>query len=99
MPGRRSEKLLLHGRLTTFRRRCGKAGCRCVTGDRHESPALRYTVDGRSKLLMLTEADVAEVAAALDRYDEARAALDAAAQEGLAALAARVAARRAGERA
>jgi len=59
---------------------------------------LRYTEGRRSKLLTLSEADVAEVAAALTRYQRARAELDQAAQAGLASLAARLGARRTGRR-
>jgi hypothetical protein len=87
--------LLLAGTLTTFRRRCGKPGCRCATGDPHETPALRDTDSGRTKLVTLTEADLAEVTAALERYRAARTALDRAAADGLAALRSRLAARRA----
>jgi hypothetical protein len=88
-------KLLLRGRLTTFRRRCGKAGCRCATGEPHESLALRYTEGGRSKLVTLAEADVAEVSEALARYQQEKAELDRAAEAGLAALQQRLTARRA----
>lgn len=88
------ELRLLRGRLTVFRRRCGKANCRCVAGEPHESPALVVTEGGRSKTITLAEEDVAEVAAALARYEAARAELDADAEAGLAALRARLAARR-----
>ena len=90
------EELLLYGTLTTFRRRCGKRNCRCATGEPHESPALRYTEDGRTKLVTLTEADVAEVTAALARYQRAKTGLDRAAADGVAALRTRVASRRRG---
>ncbi|HXZ72604.1 MAG TPA: DUF6788 family protein [Streptosporangiaceae bacterium] len=99
MPSRPPEQLLLCGALTTFRRRCGKASCRCATGDPHETPALRYTEGGRTKLVTLAETDVAEVTAALARYEQARAALEGAAAEGVAALRARLATRRAARRA
>jgi hypothetical protein len=99
MSHRSPEQSLLAGTLTTFRRRCGKPSCRCAAGDPHETPALRYTEGGRTKLITLAAADVAEVAAALARYQQARAALDAAAAEGVAALQSRLAARRAGSRA
>ena len=95
MSHRSPEQSLLAGTLTTFRRRCGKPGCRCATGDPHETPALRYTDSGRTKLVTLTEADLAEVTAALERYRAARTALDRAAADGLAALRSRLAARRA----
>lgn len=82
----RSRPLLLQGTLTTFRRRCGKATCRCATGEPHESPALRFTEDGRTKTLTLTGAEVAQVTAALARYEQAQADLDAQAAEGLTQL-------------
>jgi hypothetical protein len=91
MPGiaRHQDLLLLRGTLTVFRRRCGKPSCRCAAGEPHESPALTYTEGGRSKTVTLTGAELAEVAAALNRYQRARAELEAAADAGIAALRAR----------
>jgi hypothetical protein len=77
---------MLRGRLTTFRRRCGKPACRCATGEPHESPALTYTEGGRTKTMTLSPAEVAEVKAALVRYAQARAKLERAAEEGIVAL-------------
>jgi len=88
--------LLLRGSLTVFRRRCGKPSCHCADGDPHESPALSYTEGGRSKTLTLSAAEVAEVTAALERYERARSELEAAAGAGIAALRARRAGRRGG---
>jgi hypothetical protein len=88
----RVRPLVLHGRLTTFRRRCGKESCRCANGEPHESPALTYTEAGRTKTMTLRDAEVAEVSAALARYAAAKAELEAAAQAGVAALRARRAA-------
>lgn len=98
MPGiaRRPDPLVLRGTLRTFRRRCGKPNCRCAGGEAHESPALTYTEAGRTKTLTLTGAEVAEVAAALARYETARAELEGAARAGLAALRARRSAARPG---
>jgi len=93
---RQADLSLLRGTLTVFRRRCGKQGCRCAAGEPHESPALSFTEGGRSKTLTLPAAEVAEVAAALDRYERARAELEAAADAGIAALRARRAGRRGG---
>lgn len=89
-----SELPLLRGVLFTLRRKCGKPNCRCATGDAHESPALAYRSEGRTKTMTLTEADVPRVQGALDRYREARERLDAAAESELASLQAHVAARR-----
>jgi hypothetical protein len=85
----RSEGSLLRGTLTTFRRRCGKRSCHCASGEPHESPALTYTEGGRSKTLTLAEDDVAEVQAALARFQAAREELERAADAGIAALRAR----------
>ena len=85
---------LLRGTLYTLRRKCGKPGCRCATGDAHVSPALAYPVGGRTKTMTLTAEDVEEVAAALARYRAARDELDRAADAEVAELAARAAARR-----
>lgn len=82
----RSRPLMLRGALTTFRRRCGKASCRCAAGEPHESPALTFTESGRTKTITLSGKEVAEVAAALARYEAARAELDTAAAAGLAKL-------------
>lgn len=89
----RARPLVLHGSLTTFRRRCGKASCRCAAGEAHESPAFTYTEAGRTKTLTLRDAEVPEVADALSHYEAARAELEAAANAGVAALRARRAAR------
>ena len=82
----RSRPWVLRGTLITFRRRCGKVSCRCATGDPHESPAVTVTEDGRTKTITLSVSEVADVAAALGRYDTARAALDAQGDAGLARL-------------
>ena len=87
-PGR-SEGAFLRGTLTTFRRRCGKASCHCATGEPHASPALAYTEGGRTKTLTLADAEVAEVAEGLARFETARAELERAADAGIAALRAR----------
>jgi hypothetical protein len=89
-----SEPALLRGVLFTLRRKCGKPSCRCATGDPHESPALAYPSSGRTKTMTLAEQDVAQVRAALERYQAAREELDRAADAEIAALHAQLAARR-----
>lgn len=86
---RRTEPPILHGTLTTFRRRCGKPTCRCAGGDPHESPALIYREGGRTKTVTLAAAELAWVRAALERYQRASAELEARARDGVAALQAR----------
>lgn len=96
MPTRRSRRqpLMVRGSLFTLRRRCGKPNCHCVDGEGHESPALAFPQAGRTKTITLAAADVEEVRAALERYNTARAALDAKAEAGLADLRARLGERR-----
>ena len=93
-PRRRHDPPLLRGSLITLRRRCGKPNCRCATGEPHETPALSYSHEGRTKTLTLRDEDLDEVAAALKRYRAARDELERDAAKGIEALAARLAARR-----
>ena len=93
---RPEELSLLRGSLTTFRRRCGKPNCHCATGEPHQNPALTYTEDGRTKTVIVKQAEVTEVAAALERYQQAKTALDEQADAGIAELRARKANRRGG---
>jgi len=60
---------LIRGSLVTLRRRCGKANCRCVDGQSlHEAPALSYSEGERTRMLMLTDAVLADVVAATACY-------------------------------
>lgn len=86
---------LLRGSLITLRRKCGTSTCRCVTGDLHETPALSYSAGGKTKMLTLQEDDVAEVKAALARYNKAKAALMTKADRNIAQLTRRIEAERA----
>ncbi|MGH3471294.1 MAG: DUF6788 family protein [Nocardioidaceae bacterium] len=88
MPRRPSKQAprLLRGTLFVLRRKCGKANCRCATGEAHETPALAYPVGGRTKTMTLARADLEQVRAALASYQAARAELDAQADAGIAEL-------------
>jgi len=85
---------MVRGALFTLRRRCGKPSCHCANEAGHESPALAYPEGGRTKTMTLAAADVDEVRAALERYNAARAELDAAADAGVALVRARAGERR-----
>jgi hypothetical protein len=89
---------VLPGSLITLRRKCGKAGCRCVTGEPHESPALSYSVAGKTRILTLRAEEVPAVAAAVARYRTQVRELEAEARAELDALVERVHARRAHRR-
>lgn len=87
---RRDRPRVLPGSLITLRRKCGKPNCRCAAGEPHETPALSYSVAGRTKMLTLRPGEVAAVAAAVARYRKAVNALEVEAQAELADLVDRV---------
>lgn len=88
---------LLRGSLVVQRRRCGKPNCRCADGvNLHETPALSYSQNGRTRTVVLPASEVAAVRAAIDRYRAALADLETAADAGIATLTHRLAARRRG---
>lgn len=90
----RPEPFMVRGTLFTLRRRCGKPSCHCATESGHESPALAYPEGGRTRTMTLSESEVDDVRAALERYKTARAGLDARADAGVAVLRARLTQRR-----
>src|SRR2546428_4290833 len=92
--------LMVRESIVTTRRRCGTPSCRCARGELHEGVALSVSLRGKTTLVTLKDdAEVAEVAAALERYRVAAAALEAAAQQGLGELRVRLEAARAAARA
>jgi hypothetical protein len=95
---RRDTPRVLPGSLITLRRKCGKPTCRCATGSLHETPALSYSVGGRTKMLTLSAAEVPAVAKAVARYRKTVNDLEAEARGELEYLVARVQARRASQR-
>lgn len=81
---------LLRGSLVTIRRKCGTASCHCTSGEPHEGRALSVSVAGRTRMVGVPGAAVAEVERALARYRARAARLDArAAVEARAAVAVR----------
>lgn len=92
LAGERAPRLV-RGSLVTLRRRCGKANCRCAQGAPHETPALSYSVQGRTRTVALRSEDLPVVQAALERYAVARQRLEDDALAGIEALRARVARR------
>jgi hypothetical protein len=80
------QDLLLRGSLITLSRRCGNPACRCAKGELHQTPALSWSVMGKTKMLTLREQDLPVVQQALARYKKALADLDQQAMEGIATL-------------
>ena len=85
---------MVRGSVVVHRRRCGKPNCRCAVGDLHEATVLSYSERGRTRFVMLPQAEVAAVAEAVDRYRAAEAELAAAGEAGRAALIGQLAGRR-----
>ena len=85
---------MIRGSVVVHRRRCGKPNCRCAGGDLHEATVLSYSERGRTRFVMLPPAEVAAVAAAVERYRRAEAELAAAGEAGRGALIGRLGARR-----
>lgn len=88
LAGRHAPRLV-RGSLITLRRRCGKPNCHCANGAAHETPALSYSVEGRTRTVTLRAEDLPVVAAALERYAAARQRLEDEALAGIEALRAR----------
>ena len=91
---RRDTPRVLPGSLITLRRKCGKASCRCVAGALHETPALSYSVRGRTKMLTLSAEEAPAVRRAVTRYRKMVRDLEAEARAELEELVASVQARR-----
>src|SRR5437588_3209422 len=70
------EPLVLRGSLIVLRRRCGKPGCHCATGEPHATPALSCSFEGKTRMLTLGGVDLSEVEAGIARYEGARAQLE-----------------------
>jgi hypothetical protein len=81
---------MLRGSLITLKRKCGKPTCHCAKGKPHTSPALSYSLKGKTKILTLRTTDIPEIKAALRRYRDALQALQQQAHRGIRELSARV---------
>ncbi len=82
--------LLLRGSLITLSRRCGKPNCRCKDGEPHTTPALSYSLNGRTCILTLRSKDLPEVKEALSSYRRAQRQLDKQALQGIRALSTKI---------
>lgn len=72
---------LVRGSFYSFRRRCGKIGCRCARGELHVGRAFGVSEGGRSRAVPLRGLDLAELEAgakAWRQWRQTRAAMTAA---------------------
>jgi hypothetical protein len=75
--------VLVRGSLINLRRKCGKPICSCAEGEMHTTPALSYSVKGKTRILTLRSSDVAAVKQALLNYRRAAAELEKKAMAGI----------------
>jgi len=91
MPTKRiTQPPLLRGSLITLSRRCGKTNCHCKDGEPHTTPALSYSLGGRTFILTLRAKDIPEVREALRSYRRAQRGLDKQALQGIRTLSTRI---------
>lgn len=87
---RLTQPLVLRGSLITLSRRCGKSTCHCKDGEPHTTPALSYSLNGRTFILTLRAKDIPEIKQALRSYRRAQRELERQALYGIRALSARI---------
>jgi hypothetical protein len=76
----------LRGSLTLMRHTCGKGGCRCARGEKHESWYLCFSEGGRKRMVSVPRAALPRVREWGARYREGRRCLEALGQCGLGRL-------------
>ena len=86
----KASPLMLRGSLIALKRKCGKPSCHCAQGEPHETPALSYSIAGKTKILTLRDQDIAQVEAGLARYRSALATLEKKALAGITTLRQRI---------
>lgn len=75
--------VFIRGSLITLKRKCGKPTCACKDGEMHTTPALSYSVKGRTRILTLRSSDVPAIKQALVNYRAAVAELEKKALSGI----------------
>jgi hypothetical protein len=71
-----SQRGVIRGTLLLRKRRCGKANCRCVEGQGHESLFLVVSEDGRTRQLFVPKDWESRVRLWVEDYHRARALLE-----------------------
>lgn len=63
---------VLRGNLMTMKRKCGKANCRCVRGERHVSRYLYLSVQGKAQTVYIPADRLERVQQAVANHREIR---------------------------
>jgi hypothetical protein len=77
---------VLRGSLTLMRHACGKRGCRCARGEKHESWYLGYSAEGKKRMVSIPRERVDQAREGVARYQEAKACLEVLSQATLGRL-------------
>lgn len=80
---KRNTNLFIRGSVVKVRRRCGKAGCKCTQGELHETWALSYSREGKTRMIPLRAEDIRLARQAIQRYQKAFALLESQALQGI----------------
>lgn len=78
--------LILRGTVVNVKRSCGKPNCKCTRGEPHETWALSYSQQGRTRMIALREEDVEIARQGIQRYQQAWDRLETQAMEGIQRL-------------
>lgn len=81
-----TQPVVVRGSLITLKRKCGKPNCGCADGEPHETPALSYSLHGRTKMVTLRKEDLPKVRTALRAYQRAAKQLEQEAVNGIRQL-------------
>ena len=63
---------LIKGSVYTLRRRCSKPSCRCTRGEKHETVVMTASIDGKTRLWMLSDDQIPELRRRTERYRQFR---------------------------
>jgi hypothetical protein len=66
------EANFMRASLITLKRKCGKARCRCLTGELHASPAVEQSRKGKTRLKTLSRERQEEVKQWIENWHKAQ---------------------------
>jgi len=83
---KQNASLVVRGSVVKVRRSCGKSQCKCAQGKLHETWALSYSHQGRTRMIALRDEDIQLVRKAIYRYQKASKKLESQALQGIRRL-------------
>jgi hypothetical protein len=83
---KQNDGFIIRGSVVKVRRTCGKAQCKCADGALHETWALSYSCEGRTRMIPLRADDIETARQAIKRYQKAQLRLESQALLGIKRL-------------